>query len=67
MNTVIDSLISVDVDVDEDVNEPDTPLDISDLGDLDDNMQNDQNVVNVKKKLIQNRKLQDFEQRKKRK
>lgn len=66
MNTVIDSLFSVDVDVDEDVNEPDTPLDISDLDDLDD-MQNDQNVINVKKKLIQNRKLQHFEQRKKRK
>lgn len=40
--------ISFDVDVDENVDEPNAPLNISYL---DINMKNDQNVVNVKKKI----------------
>ncbi|KAM0735787.1 hypothetical protein ACS0PU_009748 [Formica fusca] len=49
-------------DFQQDVDEPDTPMDTSYL---DDNMQNDQNVINIKEKLIQNRQLQDFQQNKK--
>ncbi|XP_071580199.1 uncharacterized protein [Temnothorax nylanderi] len=48
-----------DVDENEDVNEPDTPPDISYLDD--DSQENDQNMINVKKKSTQrkNRQLQD--------
>ncbi|XP_071653726.1 uncharacterized protein [Temnothorax longispinosus] len=51
-----------DFQQDEDVDEPDTSSDISYL---DDNMENDQNVVNVKRKMNQNRKLKDSQQRNK--
>lgn len=53
--------ISVYVNVDEDVDEPNTSSSISELGN---NMENDQNALNLKKKFInQNRQSQDFQQK----
>lgn len=55
--------VNVNVD-DEDVDEPSDNI-LSDTSNLD-NMQNDQNVINVKEKLVdQNRQLQNFQQKKK--
>ncbi|XP_077277362.1 uncharacterized protein LOC143905683 [Temnothorax americanus] len=51
-----------DVNEDEDVAEPDTPPDISYLND---NLENDQNVVNVKIKMNHNRQLQNSQRRNK--